>query len=140
MNIRRSAAAAAALIAASIALAPTAQADSTGASTSSGHCTSGWVCGWTDPDYTGVVSLVAQDFPWYPETTAYVGFNGGLSVWNSAATWHTGGHLWGRCVTVYNTVNYKGQSLTVRPNQGISRLPASFGNIHSNRFHPCRLS
>lgn len=125
-----------------VALAPTAQADSTAtpAATPSEPCSSGWVCGWTDPGYTGVVSLVSQDMRWYPETTAYVGFNGGLSVWNSAATWRAGGHLWGRCVTVYNKADYAGRSLTVRPNQGIPRLPASFGNIHSNRFHSCRLS
>ncbi|MEU7059689.1 peptidase inhibitor family I36 protein [Streptomyces sp. NPDC046197] len=140
MSLRRRAVAAAALIAASIALAPTAQADVTGASTRSESCTSGWVCGWTAPGYTGVASLVAQDMPRYPETTAYVGFNDGLSVWNSAATWRSGGKRWGRCVTVYSKADYTGRKLTVRPNQGIPRLPASFGHIRSHRFHSCRLS
>lgn len=102
-------------------------------------CTSGWVCGWTGPDYTGVASFVSQDMPRYPETTAYVGFNGGASVWNAARTWRRDGRLWGRCVTVYSGTEYRGQSRTIRPNQGIARIPASFGNIHSNRFHDCRL-
>ncbi|MFF4850604.1 peptidase inhibitor family I36 protein [Streptomyces sp. NPDC001194] len=102
-------------------------------------CPSGWVCGWTGPGYTGVASFVAQDMPRYPETTAYVGFNGGASVWNSAGTWRSAGRLWGRCVTVYSGTEYRGQSRTVRPGQGIALVPASFGNIHSNRFHACRL-
>ncbi len=103
-------------------------------------CAQGWVCGWTGPDYTGVASFVAQDMPRYPETTAYVGFNGGGSVWNGAGTWRRNGEVWGRCVTVYNGTEYRGRSRTVRPGQGIARIPASFGNIHSHRFHPCRLS
>ncbi|MFE6847089.1 peptidase inhibitor family I36 protein [Streptomyces sp. NPDC057686] len=123
-----------------VALAPTAQAGPGDLAAPSGDCAAGWVCGWTDPGYTGVVSLVAQDMPRYPETTAYVGFNGGSSVWNSARTWRAGGRLWGRCVTVYNSVGYSGRRLTVRPNQGVPQLPAGFGNIRSNRFHPCRLS
>ncbi|MFD6186861.1 peptidase inhibitor family I36 protein [Streptomyces goshikiensis] len=103
-------------------------------------CPAGWVCGWTGPDYTGVASFVSQDMPRYPETTAYVGFNGGASVWSSAGTWRRDGRLWGRCVTVYSGTEYRGQSRTVRPDQGIARLPASFGNVRSNRFHACRLS
>ncbi|WP_327360254.1 peptidase inhibitor family I36 protein [Streptomyces sp. NBC_01296] len=103
-------------------------------------CTSGWVCGWTGPDYTGVASFVSHDMPRYPETTAYVGFNGGESVWNGAGTWRRNGRLWGRCVTVYSGTEYRGQSRTIRPDQGIARIPKSFGNIHSNRFHACRLS
>nr|WSW47930.1 hypothetical protein OG296_35280 [Streptomyces sp. NBC_01001] len=43
-------------------------------------------------------------------------------------------------MTVYNSTEYRGQSRTIRPDQGIARIPASFGNIHSNRFHACRLS
>ncbi|MFG2976904.1 peptidase inhibitor family I36 protein [Streptomyces sp. NPDC048331] len=103
-------------------------------------CPSGWVCGWTGPDYTGVASFAAQDMPRYPETTAYVGFNGGESVRNGALKWRRNGQVWGRCVTVYNSTEYRGQSRTVLPGQGIARLPASFGNIHSGRFHACRLS
>ncbi|WP_158820720.1 MULTISPECIES: peptidase inhibitor family I36 protein [unclassified Streptomyces] len=103
-------------------------------------CTPGWVCGWTGPDYTGVASFVSQDMPRYPETTAYVGFNDGGSVWNGAATWRRNGQVWGRCVTVYSSTEYQGRGRTVRPGEGIARVPASFGNIHSNRFHTCRLS
>ncbi|WP_406179606.1 peptidase inhibitor family I36 protein [Streptomyces sp. NBC_01006] len=133
------AAAAAAVCALCVAFAfatPPAQA----APTPSEPCTSGWVCGWTGPDYTGVASFVSQDMPRYPETTAYVGFNGGASVWNGAGTWRRGGLQWGRCVTVYSGTEYRGQSRTIRPDQGIARIPASFGNIHSNRFHTCRLT
>ncbi|MFB7051555.1 peptidase inhibitor family I36 protein [Streptomyces vinaceus] len=120
--------------------APPAQASPAPAPAPSEPCTSGWVCGWTGPDYTGVASFVSQDMPRYPETTAYVGFNGGSSVWNSAGTWHRHGRLWGRCVTVYSGAEYRGQSRTIRPDQGIARLPAAFGNVRSNRFHTCRLT
>ncbi|WP_406385960.1 peptidase inhibitor family I36 protein [Streptomyces sp. NBC_00211] len=138
---RRGPAAAAAVRAACIALAfAPATAPAQAAPAPPEPCTSGWVCGWTGPDYTGVASFVSQDMPWYPETTAYVGFNGGTSVWSSAGMWRRGGRPWGWCVTVYNGTEYRGQSRTIRPNQGIARLPASFGNIHSNRFHACPLS
>ncbi|MGW6575009.1 peptidase inhibitor family I36 protein [Streptomyces sp. NPDC054945] len=103
-------------------------------------CPPGWVCGWTGPDHTGVASFVSQDMPRYPETTAYVGFNDGGSVQNGAGTWRRNGQVWGRCVTVYNSTDYQGRRRTVRPGEGIARIPASFGNIHSNRFHTCRLS
>lgn len=121
-------------------LAPAAVPAQTALPAPSEICAPGWVCGWTGPDYTGVASFVAQDMPRYPETTAYVGFNGGESVWNSAGTWRRNGEAWGRCVTVYNGTEYRGQSRTVRPDQGIARIPPSFGNIHSNRLHACRLS
>ncbi|WP_280920883.1 peptidase inhibitor family I36 protein [Streptomyces sp. SPB4] len=104
------------------------------------HCSPGWVCGWTGPGYTGVVSLVAADMPRYPETTAYVGFNDGASVWNGAGTRKVNGVLRGRCVTVYNKPGYTGKSLTVLPGRGIAQLPAAFGHIHSGRFHDCRVS
>ncbi|MGW7319345.1 peptidase inhibitor family I36 protein [Streptomyces sp. NPDC054854] len=104
------------------------------------RCSPGWVCGWTDPGYAGVASLVAHDMPRYPETTAYVGFNDGSSVWNGGGTWRDGGRLWGRCVTVYSGVGYTGQHLTVRPGQGVPRLPADFGTMRSGRFHVCRVS
>lgn len=126
--------------AACVALAPAAVPAQAARPVPSEICAPGWVCGWTGPDHTGVASFVAQDMPRYPETTAYVGFNGGESVWNSAGTWRRNGELWGRCVTVYNGTEYRGQSRTVRPGQGIARIPASFGNIHSNRFHACRFS
>ncbi|MEV7614153.1 peptidase inhibitor family I36 protein [Streptomyces sp. NPDC089799] len=102
------------------------------------RCSPGWVCGWTSPGYTGVVSLVAEDMPWYPETTAYVGFNDGQSVWNGSGTRRTGDGVWGRCVTVYSKTHYGGAALTVRPGRGIERLPAAFGHVRSNRFHTCR--
>ncbi|MFD3873252.1 peptidase inhibitor family I36 protein [Streptomyces sp. NPDC058623] len=104
------------------------------------RCSPGWVCGWTDPGWTGVVSLVADDMRRYPETTAYVGFNGGSSVWNGGRTWRADGRLWGRCVTVYSGVDYSGRHLTIRPGQGVSQLPADFGNIRSGRFQVCRMS
>ncbi|WP_371680693.1 peptidase inhibitor family I36 protein [Streptomyces sp. NBC_01276] len=125
-----------------LALAPEARAG-VGASDASDapgeHCSPGWVCGWTGPAYTGVVSLVATDMPRFPETTAYVGFNDGASVWNGAAARTADGALWGRCVTVYSKPGYKGRSLTVLPGRGIAQLPAAFGHIHSGRFHDCRL-
>ncbi|MFD8979551.1 peptidase inhibitor family I36 protein [Streptomyces sp. NPDC059564] len=122
-----------------LALTPAAQAGSGGSAVPSERCEPGWVCGWTGPAYTGVVSLAAQDMPRYPETTAYVGFNDGASVWNGAGTWRVKGVLWGRCVTVYNKAGYTGRSLTVPPGKGVAQLPASFGHIHSGRFHSCRL-
>ncbi|MET9604859.1 peptidase inhibitor family I36 protein [Streptomyces sp. NPDC006512] len=121
---------AAAWLALSLLVAPTAGAGTGSLSAPSERCSAGWVCGWTDPGYTGVVSLVSQDMARYPETTAYVGFNGGASVWNSTK----------RCVTVYSGAGYRGKSLTVRPDQGVSRLPASFDGVRSNRFHSCRPS
>lgn len=102
-------------------------------------CPAGWLCGWTGAAYTGVASFVAQDMRAYPETTAYVGFNGGVSVWNGSAGRSRDGGRYGRCVTVYNRTDYRGQSRTVLPGQGIAELPASFGNVRSNRFHTCRL-
>ncbi|MFH8640080.1 peptidase inhibitor family I36 protein [Streptomyces goshikiensis] len=135
-DVRWRVAAAAAVCALCVAFAPPARAGLAPAE----PCPSGWVCGWTGPDYTGVASFVSQDMPRYPETTAYVGFNGGASVWSSAGTWRRDGRLWGRCVTVYSGTEYRGQSRTIRPDQGIARLPASFGNVRSNRFHTCRLS
>ncbi|MCY0960927.1 peptidase inhibitor family I36 protein [Streptomyces sp. H27-H5] len=122
-----------------LALAPAAQAGS-GLAAPAERCTPGWVCGWTGPVYTGVVSLVAQDMPQYPETTAYVGFNDGTSVWNGSGTRRADGVLRGRCVTVYNKAGYEGRSLTIGPGKGVERLPASFGHIHSGRFHDCRVS
>ncbi|MET8755263.1 peptidase inhibitor family I36 protein [Streptomyces sp. NPDC004667] len=140
---RRSAAARAAvgagLLVLVLALAPEARAGAGGSDAPGEHCSPGWVCGWTGPAYTGVVSLVATDMPRFPETTAYVGFNDGASVWNGAATRKAGGALWGRCVTVYDKPGYKGRSLTVLPARGIAQLPAAFGHIHSARFHDCRL-
>ncbi|MER5777030.1 peptidase inhibitor family I36 protein [Streptomyces sp. NPDC002039] len=121
-----------------LAFAPAAQAGS-GPTAPAERCTPGWVCGWTGPAYTGVVSLVAQDMPRYPETTAYVGFNDGSSLWNGSGTRRADGVLRGRCVTVYNQAGYKGRSLTVAPGKGVERLPASFGHIHSGRFHDCRV-
>lgn len=118
---------------------PAAQAGS-GLAAPAERCTPGWVCGWTGPAYTGVVSLVAQDMPQYPETTAYVGFNDGTSVWNGSGTRRADGVLRGRCVTVHNEAGYKGRSLTIAPGKGVERLPASFGHIHSGRFHDCRVS
>lgn len=120
-------------------LAPAAHAGSGGSAAPSELCTPGWVCGWTGPSYTGVVSLAAQDMPRYPETTAYVGFNDATSVWNAAESQHVSGKLRERCVTVYNGPDYKGRALTVAPGKGIPRLPASFGHVHSSRFHACRL-
>ncbi|GAA3132505.1 peptidase inhibitor family I36 protein [Streptomyces echinatus] len=119
--------------------APAAQDWPVGSVASAERCSPGWVCGWTGPSYTGVVSLAAQDMPYYPETTAYVGFNNAASVWNGAGTSRVGGEPRGRCVTVYNGTAYKGRALTIAPGQGIAQLPASFGHIHSSRFHPCRL-
>ncbi|MFF4319407.1 peptidase inhibitor family I36 protein [Streptomyces sp. NPDC001568] len=104
------------------------------------RCSPGWVCGWTDPGWTGVVSLVASDMPRYPGTTAYVGFNGGSSVWNGGRTWRADGRLRGRCFTAYSGVDYTGRQVTVRPGQGVSQLPADFGNIRSGRFHVCLAS
>ena len=140
MNIRRSAASAAVLMAVGIAFAPTTAQAAPSAPAPVEHCPSGWLCGWTNPDFDGVVSPVAVDFPWYPESTAYVGMLDGASVWNNAGTWRKDGQLWGRCATVYNESYYKGKSLVIRPNQGIRLLPASFGHVRSNRFHACRLS
>ncbi|MEV0415113.1 peptidase inhibitor family I36 protein [Streptomyces sp. NPDC050448] len=140
-DTRRRAATAAAVCAACVAFTPAPAAPPAQAAPApSEPCPSGWVCGWTGPDYTGVAGFVSQDMPRYPETTAYVGFNGGASVWNSAGRWRRNGRLWGRCVTVYNGTEYRGQSRTILPNQGIARIPASFGNIRSNRFDVCRLS
>ncbi|MFF3013212.1 peptidase inhibitor family I36 protein [Streptomyces sp. NPDC057939] len=105
------------------------------------RCSPGWVCGWTDPGYAGVASLVAHDMPRFPATTAYVGFNDGASVWNGGRTWRDGGgRTWGRCVTVYSGVGYTGKQLTVRPGQGVPRLPADFDAVRSGRFHVCRVS
>ncbi|MEU6313305.1 hypothetical protein [Streptomyces sp. NPDC047014] len=87
-----------------------------------------------------MASFAARDMRWYPETTAYVGFNGGVSVWNAAGTWQRDGRLWGRCVTVYSDTGYQGQSRVVRPGQGIAELPAAFGNVRSHRFHACPLT
>ncbi|GAA3285337.1 hypothetical protein Sros01_83510 [Streptomyces roseochromogenus] len=123
-----------------LALAPGARAATDGAEGPGAHCSPGWVCGWTGPGYTGVVSLVATDMPRYPETTAYVGFNDGASVWNGAGTRKADGALRGRCITVYNKPGYTGKSLTVLPGRGIAQLPAAFGHIHSGRFHDCRVS
>ncbi|MFJ9080392.1 peptidase inhibitor family I36 protein [Streptomyces sp. NPDC102278] len=123
-----------------LALAPATRAGADGLLVPAERCTPGWVCGWTGPAYTGVVSLVALDMPRYPETTAYVGFNDGASVWNGAGTWRVEGAPWGRCVTVYNQAGYTGRSLTVAPGQGVEQLAASFGHIRSGRFHTCRLS
>ncbi|MEU5810012.1 hypothetical protein [Streptomyces sp. NPDC047718] len=127
------------LLAAGLALAPVASAGPPGVAPVSERCSPGWVCGWTGASYTGVVSPVAVDMPWYPETTAYVGLNGGVSVWNGPGTWRARDGVWGRCVTVYSKTHYKGDALTLRPGQGIDRLPAAFGNIRSNRFHTCRV-
>ncbi|MFG2622762.1 peptidase inhibitor family I36 protein [Streptomyces sp. NPDC048507] len=104
------------------------------------RCAPGWVCGWTGPAYTGVVSLAAQDVPRFPETTAYVGFNDAASVWNGAAGGRDGGATPGRCVTVYNAPGYAGRGLTLAPGRGVAHLPASFGHVHSARFHGCRPS
>ncbi|MFE9467775.1 peptidase inhibitor family I36 protein [Streptomyces virginiae] len=92
-------------------------------------CDPGWLCGWTGPVYTGVVSLAAQDMPRYPETTAYVGFNDAASVWNAAGTRSANGLRGGRCVTVYNKRDYSGSELPVRPGRGIPQLPAAFGHV-----------
>lgn len=121
-----------------LAVAPAAHAGSGGSAAPAERCTPGWVCGWTGPSYTGVVSLVAQDMPRYPETTAYVGFNDAASVWNAAGSQRVGGEPRVRCVTVYNRPDYKGRALTVAPGKGIPRLPSSFGHVHSSRFHTCR--
>ncbi|MEU8777014.1 peptidase inhibitor family I36 protein [Streptomyces sp. NPDC048606] len=130
-------AAAALAAAACLALTPAPAAPAAPAPAPAGGCPPGWMCGWTGPDFTGVASLVAEDFPRYPETTAYVGFNDGASVWNGAGTRSRDGRLQARCVTVYNSTEYRGRSLVLRPDQGVARLPASFGNVRSNRFHPC---
>ncbi|MBL1104461.1 hypothetical protein JK361_07585 [Streptomyces sp. 5-8] len=122
------------------AYAPAARAWSGGSTAPSERCSPGWVCGWTGPSYTGVVSPAGQDMPRYPETTAYVGFSNAASVWNGAGTWRADGELWGRCVTVYNGTAYQGRGLTLAPGQGIAQLPPSFGHVHSHRFHTCRLS
>ncbi|MCX4784400.1 hypothetical protein [Streptomyces sp. NBC_01264] len=58
-----------------------------------------------------------------------MGFNDAVSVANGAR---------GLCVTVYNGPGYKGRALTLAPGQGIPRLPASFGHVHSSRVHTCR--
>ncbi|WP_405427392.1 peptidase inhibitor family I36 protein [Streptomyces erythrochromogenes] len=125
-----------------LALAPAARADSGGraAPAPSPPCSPGWLCGWTGPAYTGVASLVAQDMPRFPETTAYVGFNDAASVWNAGRTWTADGVRRGRCVTVYNKPDYAGSRLTVKPGQGIPQLAESFGHVRSSRFHTCRLS
>ncbi|MFG2395358.1 peptidase inhibitor family I36 protein [Streptomyces lavendulae] len=123
-----------------LALAPGARAATDGSAAPGAHCSPGWACGWTGPGYTGVVSLVATDMPRYPETTAYVGFNDGASVWNGTGTRKADGALRGRCFTVYNKPGYTGKSLTVLPGRGITQLPAAFGHIHSGRFHDCRVS
>ncbi|MER5811809.1 peptidase inhibitor family I36 protein [Streptomyces sp. NPDC002033] len=130
----------AACLALGIVLAPVAAAAPDDAVAPDERCAPGWVCGWTGPAYTGVVSPVAQDMPRFPETTAYVGFNDGASVWNGAAPGRPGGASRGRCVTLYNAPGYTGRSLTLAPGRGIARLPASFGHIHSGRFHSCRPS
>ncbi|MFD5144438.1 peptidase inhibitor family I36 protein [Streptomyces sp. NPDC058401] len=137
---RRSAAACTALALALLsgfALAPAAHAGS-GGDAAPERCTPGWVCGWTGPSYTGVVSLVAQDMPRFPETTAYVGFNDAASVWYGAASPGVGGAAGGRCVTLYNGPGYKGRALTLAPGKGVPRLPPSFGHVHSSRFHTCK--
>ncbi|MFJ5552744.1 peptidase inhibitor family I36 protein [Streptomyces sp. NPDC093225] len=125
--------------AAVLAFAPAAPAGSPPAPPVAERCSPGWVCGWTSPGYTGVVSLVNVDMPAYPETTAYVGFNDGLSVWNGSGTWRTSDGRWGRCVVVFDQPHYKGRALTVRPGRGVERLPASFGHVRSNRFTTCRV-
>ncbi|MEV6679089.1 peptidase inhibitor family I36 protein [Streptomyces erythrochromogenes] len=122
------------------ALAPAARADSGGLAAPAPPCAPGWLCGWTGPAYTGVVSLAAQDMPRYPETTAYVGFNDAASVWNAGRTWSADGVRQGRCVTVYNKPDYTGSRLTVQPGHGIPQLAESFGHVRSSRFHTCRLT
>ncbi|MFG2341251.1 peptidase inhibitor family I36 protein [Streptomyces yangpuensis] len=122
------------------ALAPAAGADPGLPTVPAPPCAPGWLCGWTGPAYTGVVSLVAHDMPRYPETTAYIGFNDAASVWNATGARSTDGVRRSLCVTVYNKPDYTGASLTVRPGTGIPQLAASFGHVRSSRFHPCRPS
>ncbi|WP_377267008.1 peptidase inhibitor family I36 protein [Peterkaempfera sp. SMS 1(5)a] len=129
---------AAAFVATSIAVPSAAHAQS--GSAAAPDCPSGWLCGWTDADFGGVGSFVSSDMAAYPETTAYVGFNDGRSVWNNSATRTSGGKLWGRCAIVYSAVNYQGSSLTIMPGKGIASLPASFGHVRSNRFQECVVS
>ncbi|MFG2291849.1 peptidase inhibitor family I36 protein [Streptomyces sp. NPDC048603] len=132
--------AAAVLVVSGLVFAPVASAGPLAVTPVAERCSPGWVCGWTSPGYTGVVSPVAEDMPWYPQTTAYVGLNNGLSVWNGVSrTWRSGNAVWGRCVTVYNTTHYRGAALTLRPGMGIEHLPGAFGHVRSNRFHACRV-
>lgn len=137
MRIRLRATLAAAALAVAITTVPTTAHAHTEASP---DCPSDWLCGWTDSGYGGVGSFVNQDMASYPQTTAYVGFNDGRSVWNSSGTWAVGNQLWGHCVTVYSAVNYRGNSRTLQPGEGIVTLPASFGHIRSNRFVQCRVA
>ncbi|MFI5762612.1 MULTISPECIES: hypothetical protein [unclassified Streptomyces] len=119
------------------ALAPAGHAGP-GGDAAPGRCTPGWVCGWTGPSYTGVVSLMARAMPRFPETTAYVGFNDAASVWYGDPSPGGGGAASGRCVTLYNGTGYKGRALTLAPGKGIPQLPPSFGHVRSGRFHACR--